>query len=102
MNSTTKPIYNGLASYYVPLIISKTRFYVDERIFEELKKHPTKGLKVTVNPIKGKPPKGYYILSNKQAVDFIKSKRNSNNWDNNRNFHQDGIPREHSSYFQHL
>ena len=82
--------------------ISKTRFYVDERIFKELQKHPTKGLKITVNPIKGKHPKGYYILSNKQAVDFIRSKRNSKNWDNNRNFHQDGVPRELSSHFQYL
>tara|TARA_B100000575_G_scaffold276484_1_gene261963 strand:- start:600 stop:1280 length:681 start_codon:yes stop_codon:yes gene_type:complete len=84
------------------IIVKRTRFYVDEDIFNELKKNPKKSFKLIISPIKGKHPKGYYLLTNKQAIDFINSKRIAYNWIKNGNFHQDGIPKQLTSHFKHL
>lgn len=84
------------------IVVKRTRFYVDENIFNVLKKNPKKSFKLIISPIKGKHPKGYYILNNKQAVDFINSKRIAYNWIKNGNFHQDGIPKQLTSCFHYL
>ena len=84
------------------IIVKRTRFYVDEDIFNRLKKNPKKNFKLIISPIKGKHPIGYYLLTNKQAIDFINSKRIAYNWIKNRNFHQDGIPKQLTGYFQYL
>ena len=93
---------NILSIHSDSIVVKRTRFYVDEDIFNELKKNPKKGLKLIISPIKGKHPKGYYILTNKQAINFINSKRIAYNWIKNRNFHQDGIPKQLTSYFHYL
>jgi hypothetical protein len=39
------------------------------------------------------------MITNNVAIDFIKSKQETHNWDNNQNFYQDSIPVPLRKYF---
>jgi len=78
---------------------TSTRFYIDEKLYVELKKNPDLNYELIVSPNKGKHPKGVYVVPNSFIIDFIEVKRNSNNWKKNKNFHQDGIPKQLRNYF---
>lgn len=82
--------------------INKTRFFVNQEIYDELVRKPEYGLKINVIPKKGNHPKGYYLIPNNDAIMFIKGKQGGYNWDNNSEFHQDSIPRLLRDYFIHL
>jgi len=83
----------------------KTRFYVDEEVYQTLNNDNELYLNIVVNPIRGKHPQGYYFLPNDIAIKFIESKRKDENsewrynWKKNKNYHQDGIPKALRDYF---
>ena len=81
--------------------INKTRFFVNQKIYNELVRNPKYGLKINVIPKKGNHPKGYYLITNNVAIKFIEAKQGRYNWDNNSNFHQDSIPGLLRDYFVH-
>ena len=82
--------------------ITKTRFYVDEKIFKDLKNGSFEYFKLNVIPKKGSHPEGYYLIPKNMILTFILSKRQgSNNWIKNANFHQDGIPSTLRGYFKY-
>lgn len=92
-------IFSSTENVNLLLEITKPRFYVDENIFRLLWK---KGLdfKLNVIPKKGKHPKGFYMVPHMQIMEFILSKRvESNNWEKNKNFHQDTIPSALKEFF---
>tara|TARA_B100000035_G_C20667588_1_gene408168 strand:- start:210 stop:407 length:198 start_codon:yes stop_codon:yes gene_type:complete len=64
-----------------------------------LKKSSNSYFELIVNPNKGKHPKGIYLVPNSIILDFIESKMNSYNWEKNKNFHQDGVPKQLRGYF---
>ena len=39
------------------------------------------------------------MITNNVAIDFIKSRQETHNWDNNQNFYQDSIPVPLRKYF---
>ena len=82
--------------------INKTRFFVNQEIYNRLVKQTEYWLKINVKPIKGKHPKGNYLIPNNVAKVFIESKQGGLNWANHSNFHQDSIPRMLQKYFNHL
>ena len=57
-------------------------------------------LKVTPN--RGNHPKGEYIIPNRVIVSYIETKREAYNWQKNKTFHQDGIPRDLKYYFNEI
>ena len=79
---------------------TRTRFYVDEKIYLELKESQATYV-LHVAPTTGKHPKGTYKIPNNVAITFIETKRNGKgiNWIENQNFHQDGVPRDLRDYF---
>ena len=81
------------------LVIEKTRFYVDQSIYESLKSDPDLNLVIKCTPLKGKHPKGIYHLPHEIALRFIESKRGQYNWKKNKNFHQDSVPTAIADYF---
>ena len=78
---------------------SSTRFFVNEKIYQRLIRNSLSKFVLNVNPNKGKHPKGIYNIPNSVIVKFIERKRSSFNWENNKTFHQDGIPRDLKTYF---
>ena len=80
---------------------SATRFYIDERIYKDLIRNSGLSYSLTVNPLKGKHPKGVYIVPNRIIVGYIESKRGNYNWEKNKTYHQDGIPKDLKKYFQY-
>ena len=81
--------------------IEKPRFYVDEKIYQEIK-NTGSALEITVNPSTGKHKKGVYTIPNNVAITFIESKRDAFNWINNGNYHQDGVPTVLRAYFKEV
>ena len=81
------------------LTIKRTRFYVNEIIYQQLVDNRSLTLNIEIEPNRGRHSKGKYKIPNQNALDFIDTKRNTYNWDNNMCFHQDGIPRALRSYF---
>lgn len=81
------------------LIINKPRFYIDEAVYEDLLFDCDAQLVINVMPKKGKHPKGTYLIPNNVALNFIESKRKSPNWIKYKNFHQDGIPSQLTTFF---
>ena len=79
---------------------SSTRFYVTQKVYEELKLSPHLDLIINTAPIKGKHPKGVYKIPNNIARKFIESKQGTYNWDKHENFKQDSIPSEIIKYFK--
>ena len=73
------------------LTIQKTRFYVDQDIYESIKTSKS-DLKIIVTPIKGKHPKGIYNIPYSTDLTFIETKQGTFNWNSHKNFHQDGVP----------
>ncbi len=71
---------------------ASTRFYVTESDYQKLLLHPGESLRIDVSPNKGNHPRGYYLIPNNFAIDFIKEKRGTPNWDKHKNFKQDSIP----------
>ncbi|MDO6813354.1 hypothetical protein [Tenacibaculum soleae] len=80
---------------------SSTRFYVTQKVYEELIINTDLKLKINTSPIKGKHPEGLYLIPNKMARTFIESKQESFNWSIHKNFKQDSIPSELRIYFKH-
>ena len=78
---------------------SSTRFFVNEKIYQRLIRNSLSKFVLNVNPNKGKHPKGIYNIPNSVIVKFIERKRSSFNWEKNKTFHQDGIPRDLKTYF---
>lgn len=95
-NTTTETIETKIIE------INKTRFFVNQEIYNELVRKSEYGLKINVIPKKGNHPKGYYLIPNNVAVMFIEAKQGVYNWDNNSNFHQDSIPSLLRDYFIHI
>ncbi|MCD8403552.1 hypothetical protein [Tenacibaculum finnmarkense] len=79
---------------------SSTRFYITQKIYEELIINPDSKLKINTSPIKGKHPEGLYLIPNKIARIFIESKQESFNWSTHKNFKQDSVPLELKIYFK--
>ena len=48
---------------------------MDEVLYKELLRRPECDLIININPVKGKHPKGQYVIPNKIAIEFINSKR---------------------------
>lgn len=78
---------------------SSTRFFVDEKIYQRLKRNHHSNFVLKVLPKKGKHPKGVYIIPNNVIVKYIETKREAFNWQQNKTYHQDGIPRDLKPYF---
>ena len=78
---------------------SSTRFFVNEKIYQRLIRNSHSRFVLNVNPNKGEHPKGVYNIPNSVIVKYIETKRDSYNWEKNKTFHQDGIPRDLKSYF---
>ena len=76
-----------------------TRFKVSEPDYEYLKSNINNNLILKILPKKGKHPKGQYRIPNKEAINFIESKRVGFNWKKNKNFHQDSIPKDLKKFF---
>ena len=85
------------------LTITKTRFFVDERLFQELRGELKPDLIIKIKPKNAKKnhPKGIYKLPNKVILKFIEEKRKSYNWTKNKNFHQITIPSALKGYFKY-
>lgn len=81
---------------------SSTRFYVTQKVYDELIHSPHLDLIINTSPKKGKHPKGVYKLTNNVAKKFIESKQGTYNWDKHENFKQDSIPSELINYFKFL
>ena len=81
---------------------SSTRFYITQKVYEELVINPDAELIINTSPRRGNHPKGFYKLPNKIAKAFIQSKQGTHNWDIHQNFKQDSIPSELISYFKAL
>jgi hypothetical protein len=84
------------------ILINRTRFFINQLIYNELIRKPEYGLRINVNPKSGSHPKGFYLMGNNVAVEFINSKQGTHNWDINQNFHQDSIPVALREYFTPL
>ena len=78
-----------------------TRFYITQSVYEELVEFPDSELLINVSPIKGNHPKGFYLIPNKVARNFIETKQGTYNWDTHQNFKQDSIPSSLKNYFTH-
>lgn len=78
-----------------------TRFYIDERIYKALLHNSEYSFSLTVNPVRGKHPKGIYIIPNRIIVGYIESKRGNYNWEKNKTYHQDGVPKDLKNYFRY-
>ena len=78
---------------------SSTRFFVDEKIYQRLIGNSLSNFILKVTPNRGKHPKGIYFIPNKVIVRYIETKRGAYNWEKNKTYHQDGIPRDLKSYF---
>ena len=78
---------------------TRTRFFIDENLYQELFKNPNLDFYLNVKPQKGNHPRGYYHIPNSVIISFIQSKRGARNWDLNSNFHQDSIPKDLRNYF---
>ncbi|MFT5863665.1 MAG: hypothetical protein ACI828_002331 [Flavobacteriales bacterium] len=81
---------------------SSTRFYITQKVYEELTINAESELVINTSPKKGKHPKGFYKLPHKVAKMFIETKQDTYNWDTHKNFKQDSIPTELIDYFTHL
>jgi len=84
------------------VILTKTRFFIDQEVYEDLKSKNRPNLIINVTPRQGKHPKGVYEIPNQIAINFIESKMGTFNWDNHHNFHQDGVPSSLKDYFKSL
>jgi hypothetical protein len=83
------------------ITVDKTRFYVDEDIYNQLNGQKKPDLRIIVNHNNGRHPKGIYNIPNNVAIEFIEEKMNWRNWRVNKNFHQAGIPIAMRPYFTH-
>lgn len=90
---------NEINARATDIIHKATRFYVDEKIYIQLKKSVNAFYRLIVNPNKGKHPKGTYVIPNAIILNFIESKRKAYNWERNNNFHQDSIPKQLREFF---
>ena len=97
----TNPKENMNTNTSNSIIIEKTRFFVDEALYKELLRRSECNLIININPVNGKHPKGQYVIPNKIAIEFINSKRGAYNWEKNKTFHQDGIPKILANYFKY-
>lgn len=79
---------------------ASTRFFVDEKIYRKLLGNPRSNFILTVTPNKGKHPKGIYSIPNQVIVKYIEMKRADYNWQKNKTYHQDGIPKDLKAYFK--
>jgi len=80
---------------------SSTRFFVDENIYQKLLTNPGSNFILYVTPKKGKHPKGVYSIPNQVIVKYIETKRTAHNWQKNKTYHQDGIPKDLKAYFSY-
>jgi hypothetical protein len=86
------------------VIYEATRFYVKQEMYDLLLSNPDKELKIIVNPRMGNHPRGFYLIPNKVAVNFIECKIWKNgemtpNWSKYSDFKQDGIPKDLREFF---
>ena len=84
------------------IIINKTRFFINQQMYNDLIRKPEYVLRINVNPKSGNHPRGFYLMNNNVAIEFIKSKQGTPNWDIHQNFHQDTIPVALKEYFTPL
>ncbi len=77
----------------------RTRFYVNQIIYEQLINTEKPNLKIIVNPNDGNHPRGTYNIPNNIAIQFIREKQKYQNWDDYQNFNQDSIPVPLLEYF---
>lgn len=80
---------------------SSTRFFVDEKIYRKLISNPQSNFILKVTPNKGRHPRGVYFIPNQVIVNYIEIKRNAYNWQRNKTYHVDGIPKDLKAYFKH-
>lgn len=80
---------------------SSTRFFVNEKIYQELIGNSKSNFILKVTPNKGKHPKGVYVIPNRVIVSYIETKRGDFNWVQNKTYNQDGIPKNLKEYFSH-
>ena len=77
----------------------RTRFHINQDMFEYFKEHPEENFVLQVIPNKGNHPKGVYIIPNAVIMMFFHEKMYCYNWEKNKSFHQDGIPKALRQYF---
>jgi hypothetical protein len=77
----------------------RTRFYINEDMFKYFKKHPEEDFILNVIPNGGKHPKGVYNVPNGVIMTFFDEKMDTYNWEKNKTFHQDGVPKALKQYF---
>lgn len=80
---------------------SSTRFFVDEKMYRKLLGNPRSNFILSVTPNKGRHPKGVYSIPNQVIVKYIETKRAAYNWQQNKTYHQDGIPKDLRAYFKY-
>ena len=80
---------------------SSTRFFVDEKMYRKLISNLQLNFILTVTPNKGKHPKGVYTIPNQVIVNYIETKRAAYNWQQNKTYHQDSIPKDLRAYFKY-
>jgi hypothetical protein len=78
---------------------SSTRFFVDEKIYRKLISNPQSNFILKVTPNKGRHPRGVYFIPNQVIVNYIEIKRAAYNWQKNKTYHQDGVPKDLKTYF---
>lgn len=81
---------------------SSTRFFINEKIYQRLIGNSLSNFILKVTPNRGNHPKGEYIIPNRVIVSYIETKREAYNWQKNKTFHQDGIPRDLKYYFKEI
>ena len=80
---------------------TSTRFFVNEKMYRKLLGNPRSNFILTVTPNKGNHPKGVYSIPNQVIVKYVEIKRAAYNWQKNKNYHQDGIPKDLKAYFKY-
>lgn len=78
---------------------TRTRFHINQDMFEYFKEHPEENFILNVIPNDGNHPKGVYNVPNPVIRMFFDEKMGTYNWDKNKTFHQDGIPKALRQYF---
>jgi len=78
---------------------TSTRFYVTQKDYDELLKFPRADLVIHCAPNDNNHPQGHYRIPNQTALEFIRSKMDTHNWNTHSNFKQDTMPTELRDHF---
>jgi hypothetical protein len=98
-NKLTKVVNNRKKEIYE---YTYARFFVDQKMYDKLNANPFSELKINISPKQGNHQRGYYLIPNNVAINFIRVKQQDYNWKKNKNFHQDTVPTDLRDFFKYL